>query len=486
MEPLEANTRLFAALDDAQVSYCHWKSNRHLAQALAGDADLDLLVSARDRELFDRIVRQSGFITLVQSKLRELPGIEDRLGFDESTGRLSHLHVHFQLVLGEKRVKHHWLPIEEWLLRGLRRLQGIPVPAPEKELFLLYIRAILKSDPRAVVRTVRGLRPHAVPEAILEEARWLLAQADGAELVRVAESADLGFLAEAFEEFVARVRRDDLSPTYVLREKRRLLARLRSYQRYGTAAGSLRKVWFRVRYARPTRRIAPVRRKRLDHAGVFVAIVGADGSGKTTLVTDLTRWLGWKVETKHTFFGLPKRSVALRGIRKVRYGVARVAREMWLPQRSRAAAGALTESLQSIEWIYVAVGRVTREALARRAANAGEVVIAERYPLADIAGSMIDPMDGPRLQGPGDGAVRAAALERWIYDRIGSAEPIYLLEADLEVLASRRPDDDPERLRAKAAAVQSAIATGRYESVATDRPYAEVLMDLKRRIWRLL
>jgi hypothetical protein len=486
MEPLDANTRLFAALDHAQVRFCHWKSNRHLDRAMAGAADLDLLVSARDRELFDRIVRERGFIDLVQSRLRALPGIEDRLGFDETTGRLSHLHVHFQLVLGEKRVKHHRLPIEEWLLEDLHRLGGIPVPAAKKELFLLYIRAILKSDPRAAVRTVRGLRPHAVPEEIFEEARWLLTQISDDELVHVAESADLGFLAEDFEDFISRVRRDGLSPGYVVREKRRLLSKLRKYQRYSTAAGSVRKVWFRVRYSRPSSRIAPVPRKHLDHPGLFLAIVGADGSGKTTLVTDLTDWLGWKVETRRTFFGLPKNSIALRGIRKARYGVSYLARRRWLPSRSRAVVDDLAESLEAVEWLYVAIGRVARESLAKRAMNAGEVVIAERYPLVDIADSMDVPMDGPRLQGTGKAMVRAAALERRLYDRIGAAKPLYLLEADVGVLAGRRPNDDPVRLSSKAAAVQAAIETGRYESVATDRPYADVLMDLKRRIWRLL
>jgi hypothetical protein len=34
--------------------------------------------------------------------------------------------------------------------------------------------------------------------------------------------------------------------------------------------------------------------------------------------------------------------------------------------------------------------------------------------------------------------------------------------------------------------VSTAAASGRYQAVAADRPYEDVLLDLKRRIWALL
>ena len=280
MEPLVTNIRLFNSLDEADISYCHWKSNLHLSQSMGGEADLDLLVSSDDRDAFERIVTESGFIHLVTPRLRTLPAIDNWLGFDETTGRLSHLHVHYRLVLGEKRVKHHWLPIEAWILEDCRRLDGVPVPAPEKELFVLYVRALLKSDPRTALRTMRGLRGHAIPEDIIDEALWLLDLTTQNRLDGVPESAGLSFLADGFEDFTSRVRHDEVSPAYVVRVKRRLLRKLRRYQRYPTAVGAVRKAWFRVRYSRPSRKLVAVPRKRLDHDGLYLAIVGADGSSQ--------------------------------------------------------------------------------------------------------------------------------------------------------------------------------------------------------------
>lgn len=486
MEPLSVNLRLFAALDDAGVRFCHWKSNLHLGLGVAGAADLDLLVSSAHRVSFERVAHDGGFIDLVAPRLRALPDIEDLLGFDGVTGRLSHLHVHYRLVLGEKRVKHHRLPIEDWLLEDTRRIDGIPVPAPEKELFVLYIRAILKSDPRSAFRAMRGVRRYAVPEEIVEEARWLLAGTDGVRLEEAPVTAGLDVLTEGFDEFIARIRHDELAPGYVVREKRRLLHKLRPYQRYPTTVGAVRKVWFRARYSRPARLIARVPRKHLDHPGPFVAVVGADGSGKTTLVTDLTEWLSWKVETRRIFFGQPKRSVPLRAIRKARYGTAYVGRRWGTVLRSDSMIERVVGSLRAVEWLYVAVGRVGRESLARRSSAVGEVVIAERYPLPEIAETMEVAMDGPRLRGFSAAPAWAVAQEERLYDRIGAADPVFLLETDSDTLHARRLTDDWARLDAKAAAVTTAAASGRYQAVAADQPYEDVLLDLKRRIWALL
>jgi thymidylate kinase len=217
-----------------------------------------------------------------------------------------------------------------------------------------------------------------------------------------------------------------------------------------------------------------------------VAVVGADGAGKTTLVSDLTAWLGWKVDTRRVFFGLPKHSVPLWSMRKARYATTLVGRRWGATLRVEPAFDRGVETLRAAEWLYVAAGRFVRDSLARRASVSGRVVIAERYPLPEIASSMEVAMDGPRLGATAAAPGWAAAQEERLYDHIDTADPVFLLEADLDVLLTRRPDENRSRLGAKAAAVKTAAATGRYRALAADRPYEDVLIDLKRRIWPLL
>ena len=44
MRPLKRSLELFQRFDEAGVDYCHYKSNEHLLEGLAGVTDLDILV----------------------------------------------------------------------------------------------------------------------------------------------------------------------------------------------------------------------------------------------------------------------------------------------------------------------------------------------------------------------------------------------------------------------------------------------------------
>ena len=50
--------RLLKALEQANISYCHWKSNAAIDASLAGDTDMDLLVAKEDKEEFVCVLSQ--------------------------------------------------------------------------------------------------------------------------------------------------------------------------------------------------------------------------------------------------------------------------------------------------------------------------------------------------------------------------------------------------------------------------------------------
>ncbi len=165
-------TDLLEALSTDAVSYVHWKSNEHLLPALRGETDLDLLVEVRHRPTFIDVIDNLGFVPMTPSKVRVIPGIESYLGFDAPTGALVHLDVHYRLVLGEQLIKNHHLPLENWLLSDPNQLAGVPVPRHDRELLMLYIRAMLKTTNRQFARSiVKGGSP--LPPRIRTEARWL-------------------------------------------------------------------------------------------------------------------------------------------------------------------------------------------------------------------------------------------------------------------------------------------------------------------------
>ena len=114
------------------LSICHWKSNEHLAPALDGLTDLDVLVDRRQHIELQALLAYSGFKRFTATPLRGYPAVEDYLGFDEATGRLAHLHLHYQLTLGQRHLKGYRLPWEARVLatRRLDPAHGVFVSDP--------------------------------------------------------------------------------------------------------------------------------------------------------------------------------------------------------------------------------------------------------------------------------------------------------------------------------------------------------------------
>ena len=475
MDQLQLAVSLFRALDDRRVDYIHWKSNEHLHAAVRGLTDLDLLVPPEHREAFRSIIDELGFVTMLSPKARRVPGLESFLGFDGTTGSLLHLDVHYRLVLGEQLIKNHHLPIEGWLLDDTGRLEDVRIPAPERELLLLYVRAMLKTTARQFLRSiVKGGSP--LPERIRTEASWLADQVSAPELEEAAKTSGLGITAQETADFLERARGHGFDWRYVLERKRSLRKRLRRHERLPRYRAVPKRMWLRFRSSRLARRLGwGIPPRRLEGPAPLIAAVGADGSGKSRLTRDLERWLGWKLEVRHVYFGQPKTGGLFKLLNKP--GSMMRARN-----QTSGPLAAISRVTDSLKWVLLANRRRRLAADARRRADRGEVVIAERYPLPDFR-SMTEPMDGPRLQSrPGPMARR----ELRAYDAIAAPDLTLILRTDLEILRDRKLDLTLEEHTAKVEAVQ--VLTSEAGRVILDAgpPYERVLLEAKSAVWEAI
>jgi hypothetical protein len=462
---------VLAALDDEGVRWCHWKSNEHVLAGLRGETDLDLLVSPEAEQSCDRILRQHGYVEAVNPPLRRIPGLRDYLGVDAETGTVSHLHVHHRLVLGERHVKEHHLPLEDWLLFGEERRHGVRVPRPEQELVLLYIRAVLKSDTLAGLRDrLRGRSP--VPKAIRDEIAHLASRTSEDAVVTALHSSGLPLHPAGLRDFLSHARENRLDATYLRRAKRDLLERLRPFERHSHAVASMRRVGYRLRFDSRAQRLLRVRRKRLAHQGLYIAIVGADGSGKSRLASDLVPWLSRKLDVLPLYFGQPKGHASWRGIRRVRRLIASApgaaGRVVWL------------ERWDTGTWLYLALRRRRLDLMARRHRERGGVALAERFPLPEFR-DMALPMDGPRLAGEGRASV-ASRVEARCYEAIRRPDLVIALVADLDLLRRRKPETDAAEHVGKADALLQLRPEPGLVVIDAAQPYSQVLLEAKRAI----
>jgi len=398
--------------------------------------------------------------------------MEDYLGFDAESGGLAHLHVHYALVLGQPRLKNHHPPLESALLDDVRMLGFVRVPSAELEMLLLVIRANMKLS---LFHLLRRWRRHGVdlfPKAVVREFHFLARDWDDKRFQSVVENSGLPLSEEQLRAFVSGVLARSITPRDIHRTRAAIFRSLRGFRRSHPTMAALRGLRGRFFRSRLARHLLP-RKKTLPGRGPVVALVGADGAGKTALSRDLRSWLSWKLLAPSVYFGIPKQAPAYRVLH-------------WAARRLRNRAARLAGRLRVAQWLFVARHRLAEHRRAQRLAERGAVVIADRYPL-DVFRSMEEPMDGPRIRRElGEAEARCARREEALYDRIGVPSRVFVLRAGLACLRARKSGLDPVAHGHKVSAVNAIGPSELFSLVDAERRYEKVLLDLKRRIWSLL
>jgi hypothetical protein len=174
---------LFDRFHSDGIRYCHWKSNQHLHASMIGKTDVDILVDRRAIVPLTRILGESNFKRFVVKPGRGYPGIEDYVGFDAASGTLTHLHVHYQLTLGEKFSKAIGCP-------GRSCSSPAGSSTPTTDLRRRTESRTGRVDRRAIMK-LRGATPSWKPReryitgGMLRELRWLADRSDRGRLLEV-------------------------------------------------------------------------------------------------------------------------------------------------------------------------------------------------------------------------------------------------------------------------------------------------------------
>lgn len=500
-EPLDAVCALLDELARRAVGYCLWKSNNHLDAALAGSTDLDVLVERADTAAFREVLASHALMATVPDRTIAHPALEHYLGLDRRTGRLFHLHVHYQLILGEKHVKNHRLPIERAVLRSTRTMSGVRVPAAELELAILVVRTLLKYRARDVVKDVLEIRHPGVPVETRREIEWLASQTDHDRLRRALEPVGAVIPVDVVCDFLVDLTKDHRPGFTLLRHRTRMRRALRDMQRRSPVRARvdyLIACW-RSRKRRRARAAQPL---KLATGGTTIAFVGADGAGKSTNAESVWQWLGWKLDTRRYYMGSKQPSLrsralylAFRALRRSHRSV--VARSSGGSHLARLAASARDVALAG-HYLSIGGDRSRRNGLALRAANQGSIVVFDRYPLEVLSSRPNHRLlDGPHVElvlgEPRSAATRAlAALEKRTYRRFRLPDHLVVLEVDAGTAIERKPDHRFDVVAEKARAVaelawQAELRDGvNVIRIDAGRDLDEVLFETRLGLWNAL
>lgn len=474
-------------LNGSGVRYCHWKSNANIEKSLRGEGDLDLLIHRQDIQIFNCIMMRLGFKEAEVPKGREIPGIRDYYGYDPGLKDLVHVHAHFQLTVGHDATKKIHLNIEEDYLNSVSLKGGIKVPAVEFEYILLVIRMALKHltwDSWLRMESHLGRNERY-------ELSWLKGQISSEKLESTIITSFPTLKRVDFYR-CAELLNDERMGIRQVAAGQRIADQLSDYSRMSPWMSRWREFFHRVEEAYRRRISRRIPKKTFTDGGLFIAVVGGDGSGKTTLVSSLYPWLGREFETLRVHLGKPKWSmltILVRGFLKIfRLAGSQPFLEAPLVYTDDQEKIRFPGYPWAIREVCTARDRSLTYSKARRFATNGGIVISDRFPLTDIHF-----MDGPQIERMYGSKPRTRRIQ-WLikkensfYQSIHDPDLMIVLKVDPEIAAKRKAEESREGVMARTGEIWiQDWPQPNVNVIDASLPQEEVLEKAKAVIWSYL
>ncbi len=312
MSVLRIVRELTSALHAARLSYCHWKGNARLQEAVLGLRDLDVLVDRDGALALSGILATVGFKRFASSPWEAVPALEDYLALDADTGRLVHLHLHYRLTVGERFLNGYRLPWEAVVLstRQFDATTAMYVADPHMELLLLIARQAIRLGP--IDRIAGWLGRPCVSALTGSDLRSLAARTDPHRLARLSE----GLLGKEATRLLLDIVSGEPSYRRLRALKRRALPPLSAYRTYTPAGAVVRQgmrflVGLALALNRRILRSLVIPGRTLSSGGLVIVFEGEDENERATLVDRIAAWLTWKLDVL-VLHGRPRNGRATR------------------------------------------------------------------------------------------------------------------------------------------------------------------------------
>ncbi|MGL4686463.1 MAG: hypothetical protein ACRCVY_06900 [Commensalibacter sp.] len=208
----------------------------------------------------------------------------------------------------------------------------------------------------------------------------------------------------------------------------------------------------------------------------LIAIIGCDGSGKSTLSMDIVEALKSTYPIQRCYLGQGSGNIA-RHIRNFRFGGKFLEKIISKKAKTTRTKGEKIPGLITALVIYAfSAIRVRNFKKMMSLREHGIIVITDRYPQIDVPGYY----DGPGLSAAHTSNWMIRLLAKWEYkkyEQMASIKPqlIFRLNIDAKTAFARKPDHDFELLKIKAATTPKLTFGGaKIIDIDAELPYEDV------------
>ena len=495
-EPVQILAKVREFIDQLNaddIRYCHWKSNAALAESLAGQTDIDLLVHRSDAGRFRTIVAQLHFHPATTTAGDHFPSMEHYYALDKESGILVHVHVYFRVITGESLTKNYHFPVEELLLQNRRLVGAIWLPTKSAELVVFTLRMMLKHTSFVELALISRYW-----KGVNQEAKWLL-QSDSAEkslsFVRTwLPAVDTNLFSDCIDALAspAPVRRR-IALAFQLRSQLKPYARRSAFHATMIGLQKFAVLFFR-RAVRSQKSMVPL------NGGVVIAFVGSEATGKSTLIGEMSAWLGEHFTVQHIHVGKPKSTLLSLAPNIIVPALRRLlptSRSTQVESHYTPAGGpknipADYPLIFGIRSVLLAHDRRTMLARAFAQATDGTIVLCDRYPSLQSGAPDSPQLAHIPISANGRSLRRKLTdAEARLYREIPAPDLIIYLRAPLDVTVARnasrgkREPEDYVRRRHTRSSNLDFGHTPVYE-VDTNQSFDETVLEVRNAIWSIL
>lgn len=381
---LKLSRDLLDQLYNHNISYCSWKDNFELNEALDGMSDLDLLVHRNDFSCFISVLQKLLFKKAYQKHIT-YPDVSHFYGLDIESGQILHLHVYTRVITGESHIKNYHLPLEKMLLENsIRHETGCRIPILEVELMLYVFRYYIKTS--------------CLPGHVLLKREKKDSEKEQA---YISSEFDYDLLCELLKKYIPcvsikyfKVLLDSVvkgnseckNIFYGLLLRRKLA----NFSRYNPCSA------FCVRYYqiiyRALNKLIFRQKKLLTDGGAIIAITGLDSTGKSTMVNCLAQWLGKNFSVKSIHVGRPGPTMLTFPARVTLRIRKKIIQDNEIKYQTTGHEKPST-IISALRYMILSYERFKVLKKAEKWRLKGHVVICDRFPSLKIG-----KMDSPRVQ----------------------------------------------------------------------------------------
>lgn len=472
--------KLIKRLDKEEINYCHWKSNLLLNEALDGYDDLDLLVAREDNAKFEMAIFALGFKE-GSNKHITFSSIKHFYGFDVKSGNILHLHVYTQIKTGPSWTKSMRFDFETYFLQNLvKHESGMRVPKKHIEFVLFIIRVMMKYS-----KVNEYMLIQKETERTPKEIAYLLEGMNRKKLDAFLALYFPEISQEQLFEYVEIIKEGTFFKRFIAANT--LKYRLSRYRNQGILEESIenmRQLSYRV-----VNKIFFKQKKKLHSSGTLIVVAGLDATGKTTITNELKKWLGKNFTISLVHFGKPPSTfltfpinLAIRLMRKKSSNST-----LRSSVKNEQSAKSMLYLIRQVALAYDRYSLIKKQW--QKASN-GEIVLCDRY-----KSEAFGVMDSKRLNPDNYEGFkkRLAEVENRLYAIMPEPDVLFYLNVPVAVAVKRNEE------RIKEGKESEAFIKIRHEEnkdltykaklnykIDTNQEYADVIEDIKSKIWRIL